>query len=231
MQKLVGSRVLVWKHALAHVIQQLRNTLPVHVGGHYVGELIFLCLLSTPIAIIVALFIGLAGWFWGGSVAGLWTAAITGTATMVLLPLYIRVSCGPNTRVECERCITEEWSQRRGRNATREKRKHTRYQVDLLGTFSSGNIAGCAVVKDLSAGGCRVMSQVPIDRDERIGLLIKLPSREAPLKVARAMVGWSRGDEAGVEFLGMDQEERHSLSDLISQLSMVASSEARPMFG
>jgi PilZ domain len=231
MQRQIEPRVLVWKRPMSLVIQRLRNNMTVHIVEHYVSELIFLSLFMTPIAFIVALIIGLGSWFWKGLVAGLWTTAVAGTATMVFLPLYIRVSCGPNTRVECERCITEEWSQRRGRNATREKRKHTRYQVDLLGTFSCGNITGCGVIKDLSAGGCRVMSQVPIDRDERIELLIKLPSREAPLKVARAVVRWCRGDEAGVEFLGMDRDARHSLSDLISQLSMVASSEARPVLG
>src|SRR5512146_856248 len=226
-----GRRGLVWNHALSHVLQRLQTHVTVHVGGHYVFELLFLVLLMTPVAITVAVFSDLAAWLSAGRAVGLWAAAGAGTATLVFLPLYIRASCGPNTQVDCEQCIAQEMSRRLEREVTQEKRKHPRYLVDLPGTFSCGTITGCGVIKDLSAGGCRVLSQVPIDRDERMELLIKLPSREAPLKVARAVVRWCRGEEAGVEFLGMDQEAWHSLSDLISQLSMVVSSEARPVLG
>lgn len=104
----------------------------VHVGKHFSFELISLFLLTTPVAIIVAIFIGLAGGLLGEWVVGLWTAAIAGMATLVLVPIYIRVSRGPNTQVNCADCITQELSHRLERTGIREKRKHTRYQVDVL---------------------------------------------------------------------------------------------------
>lgn len=234
MQNQMASSFVVSKRAMSLVLQRLRTKVTVHVGKHVALELLFLALATTPLAIIVAVVSGLAGWLLGGWADGLWTAAIAGMTILVLAPLYIRLSCGPDTRIDCAECFRRKSSpvhHRLERNGTWDQRKHPRYQVDLSGTFSGDHRTGSAVVKDLSAGGCRLMSHVPIERDERIELRINLPSRDAPLKVARAIVRWCRGDTVGVEFLGMEREDRDALSHLMSTFGLHASGEARPVFG
>jgi hypothetical protein len=94
---------LVSKRAWLDVIKPT-TTVAAHDLEHLPSGWLVLSLLIAPLAIVLALVIGLASWILGGVGAGLWAAGITSWATIVIAPIYIRASCGPDTRVGCRKC-------------------------------------------------------------------------------------------------------------------------------
>lgn len=78
--------------------------LTAHNVNHVLCELMFLSLLICPFAIVLTVVVGLLSWTLGGVAAGLRASGITWGATMVLVPIVIRICCGPDTRVGCEDC-------------------------------------------------------------------------------------------------------------------------------
>jgi|SRR5712692_234375 len=73
---------------------------------------------------------------------------------------------------------------------TVEQRKHRRHPVNIQGVYSSGSVqVREAVVLDLSMGGCRVASTIPMPPDTVIQLQIR-PHQAAPIYVPSAIVRW-----------------------------------------
>ena len=73
-------------------------------------------------------------------------------------------------------------------------------------------------IGNLSEGGCRVESNIPVDTGVICQLLMELPGTRGPLKVSQASVRWAKGNVCGIEFLRLDQEEQEFLTRLIGQL-------------
>ncbi|HMF85715.1 MAG TPA: PilZ domain-containing protein, partial [Nitrospiraceae bacterium] len=66
---------------------------------------------------------------------------------------------------------------------TVEQRKHRRHSINFQGIYSSGSVQiKEAVVLDLSMGGCRVSSPIPLPPDTTIELQIR-PHQAAPIYV------------------------------------------------
>ena len=96
-------------------------------------------------------------------------------------------------------------------------RKHARYRVEYLGSFSGERISAQGVILDLSLAGSRARSSFALKKDVCIGVLIHVPRYEHPLHVGRAVVRWSKGQEFGMEFIHMDPEDQQRLHQLIRQ--------------
>ena len=192
-----------------------------HHVKHLLSEVVVLGALVFPFAMALAALAGLASWMMGGQPSGLRASWITWCATMGAVPLFLRLSCGPDTRVICDRCLTASrrnpWHQQA---VPRERRRHARYRVDLPATFSNERTCGFGMIADVSAGGCRIESQVPIAPGEVGQLLIELPDCPAPLKVSQALVRWVRGQEYGIEFLRMEPDDEGWLTRLIGHISI-----------
>ena len=73
---------------------------------------------------------------------------------------------------------------------TVEQRKHRHHPFNFQGVYSSGSVqVREAVVLDLSMGGCRVASTIPMPPDTAIQLQIR-PHQAAPfMSTARSCVG------------------------------------------
>jgi len=93
---------------------------------------------------------------------------------------------------------------------TVEQRKHRRHSVNFQGVFSS-------VVLDLSLGGCRVGSPIPMPADTTIHLQIR-PRQAAPIYVPSAIVRWVRGAAFGVQFQELAEHESKALTRLLLSL-------------
>ncbi|TKS59402.1 MAG: hypothetical protein EWM72_02210 [Nitrospira sp.] len=99
-----------------------------------------------------------------------------------------------------------------------EQRKHQRHPVNFQGVFSSCTVQGEeGVVLDLSLGGCRVASPIPMHSDTAIQLQIR-PRQAAPIYIPSAVVRWVRGSAFGVQFQEMAEHESKALTRLLWSL-------------
>ena len=100
-----------------------------------------------------------------------------------------------------------------------EQRKHRRHHVNFQGIYASGSVqVKEAVVLDLSMGGCRVASTIPMSPDTTIQLQIR-PNQTAPIYVPGAMVRWASGYAFGVQFQELPEHESKTLTHLLGTLS------------
>ena len=98
---------------------------------------------------------------------------------------------------------------------TGEQRKHRRHPVNFQGVNASGSVqVKEAVVLDLSMGGCRVASTIPIPPDTAIQLQIR-PHQAAPISVPSAIVRWAQGYAFGVQFQELSEHESKALTRLL----------------
>jgi len=84
----------------------------------------------------------------------------------------------------------------------RNNRKHARVAVRLKSHFSSKSqtVAGEGELRDLSPGGCRVTSSVPVAVGAELECLIFPQGAANPFNIEGATVRWSRAQEFGLSF-------------------------------
>lgn len=205
-----------------------------HNLKHLLSETLVLGALVMPFAVALAVLIGLASWIWGGHEIGVRASWIALCATMSVAPIFLRVSCGPDTRVICDHCMALRKSRlyhRCGKSVQNEHRQHPRYRVAFRATFSNDRTSGFGMIEDLSTGGCRVRSKLAITPGEFGKVSINLPDCQAPLKVSRAAVRWSMGNECGMEFIRIDPDEQVLLHRVINQIGIAKIGEAEQTVG
>jgi len=99
-----------------------------------------------------------------------------------------------------------------------EQRKHRRHHVNFQGIYSSSSVqVKEAIVLDLSIGGCRVASTIPMPPDTAIQLQIR-PHQAAPIYVPSAIVRWASGYAFGVQFRELPEHESKALTRLLWSL-------------
>jgi hypothetical protein len=103
-----------------------------------------------------------------------------------------------------------------------EQRRHPRYLVDLPATFFNDRTSGFVKVGNISAGGCRLASHVILSSGDVGQLLIEVPGGTASLKISEAVVRWVIGNECGLQFIDLDQEDRQGLHQFTNQLALGA---------
>lgn len=101
---------------------------------------------------------------------------------------------------------------------TVEQRKHRRHPVNFQGIYSSGSVqVRDAIVLDLSMGGCRVASTIPMPPDTAIQLQIR-PRQTSLIYVPSAVVRWASGYAFGVQFQELPERESKALTQLLESL-------------
>lgn len=90
------------------------------------------------------------------------------------------------------------------------QRKHNRFNVELLVSFSSEEGEGEGRVVDISYGGCAMESNTPVRTGDFLTLFIILPTGVRPITVGVAAVRWANTSRQGIEFIrmGPDQQDR-----------------------
>ena len=96
-----------------------------------------------------------------------------------------------------------------------EQRSYDRVGAEFAASISGSSYRAQGTVLNLSMLGCRCRATVVVQQGDRVGLLIHVPRYQHPLYVALAEVRWSQGQEFGVEFIHMELEDRHRLSEVI----------------
>ena len=71
------------------------------------------------------------------------------------------------------------------------------------------------LILNLSTSGCRGSSEAMIRQDALLRVVIDVPPLLAPIQVDRAIIRWSRGNEFGLEFVGISFEDQQRLHGLV----------------
>jgi len=115
-------------------------------------------------------------------------------------------------------------ARREAPTATKEQRRHVRHVVKLPATFAKGRASGYAIIENVSHGGCKIRTRLAVARGDSGSLLINLPGCHAPVTVSTALVRWVRGNQCGIEFIGIDPHDRGLLDQATTRLSVHSSS-------
>ncbi|NOS80237.1 MAG: PilZ domain-containing protein [Nitrospira sp.] len=102
---------------------------------------------------------------------------------------------------------------------TVDRRATPRLRVQFRTTFSSSTKReGTGVMLDLSSGGCRVESPVPVEPGVLLELRIYAPDVEWPLVIEAANVQWVSGQTFGLAFFRITETEQQRLGEVIEDL-------------
>jgi hypothetical protein len=109
--------------------------------------------------------------------------------------------------------------QEKGRGAvavehTRERRVVVKAPVSFEGKSGTGR----GTTFNLSLSGCALESRAGVKMDATIKLNLHIPTDKKPVKVVRAKVTWTAGNDVGVEFLDMNETGKTRLRGYLDQL-------------
>lgn len=103
---------------------------------------------------------------------------------------------------------------------TVDRRATPRLRVQFRTTFSTAsNKEGLGVTLDLSSGGCRVESPVPVEPGLLLELRIYAPNVEWALMIEAASVQWVSGQTFGLAFFRITEPEQQRLGQVIEDLT------------
>ena len=102
---------------------------------------------------------------------------------------------------------------------TEDRRATPRLHVQFRTTFSaSSTLEGTGIMLDLSTGGCRIESPVPVEPGVSLELRIYAPDIEWPLMIEAASVQWVSGQTFGLAFFRVTETEHQRLGQVIREL-------------
>ncbi len=102
---------------------------------------------------------------------------------------------------------------------TEDRRATPRLRVQFRTTFSSSTKKeGAGVMLDLSSGGCRVESPIPVEPGLLLELRIYAPDVEWPLMIEAANVQWVSGQTFGLAFFRITETEQQRLGQVSEDL-------------
>lgn len=101
-------------------------------------------------------------------------------------------------------------------DATLLERRGRRLHIDCrLFFFGENEFEGEAKVLDISTNGCQASSQVAVEVGMQLRLSIFLGDQKWPLRIDQAIVRWVRGQNFGLEFIGIRLAQRERLRAMI----------------
>ena len=97
-------------------------------------------------------------------------------------------------------------------------RSYSRFPVECPIYFLGDRFLGKGTVLDLSRVGWRVDGDHVVQAGIHVALRVFLPDQDSPVRIDRAAVRWSRGQEFGLEIMLMQPQEKARLRRFISGL-------------
>ena len=96
--------------------------------------------------------------------------------------------------------------------------RERRVRIQAPVSFEGKSGTGRGTTFNLSLGGCALEGGACVNMDSTIKLNLHIPSDKKPVKVGRAKVIWTAGEDFGVEFLNMDETGKVRLQRYIEGL-------------
>ena len=103
---------------------------------------------------------------------------------------------------------------------TEDRRIAPRLRVQFRTTFCAAHtLEGSGIILDISMGGCRVESSVPVTPGISLELRIHAPNLEWPLMVEEASVRWVSAQTFGLAFNKIKETEQQRLDKVIQTVA------------
>ena len=99
-----------------------------------------------------------------------------------------------------------------------ERRVQPRFTTQLRSTFSGGQ-EGHGRTLDISIGGCKVESEMPVTVGHSFECRLHVPGLDWPLRIEEATVRWVEGNIFGIAFTHLRSEELAKLQTVLARLS------------
>ena len=109
-----------------------------------------------------------------------------------------------------------------------ERRKHPRILTpssallsfkDYIDPFQSEDRAeGDGTLLELSLGGCRLLTDIPLEIGKRYHLIMQVSKKSHPIIVEAAVVQWIQGNICGLKFTSMQSIHESHLRELLLEL-------------
>lgn len=95
-------------------------------------------------------------------------------------------------------------------------------------SFEGKSGTGRGTTFNLSLGGCALEGSSNVKMDATIKMNLHIPTDKKPVRVGRAKVIWTAGEDFGVEFLNMDQTGKTRLQHYIEGVQKKVPQRRKP---
>ena len=99
-----------------------------------------------------------------------------------------------------------------------EKRQQPRFTSQFRSTFSGGQREGQGRTLDLSTGGCKIETDMPVVVGASFECRIYVPGLDWPLRIEEAQVRWVKSKIFGAQFTKIHPDEEAKLKQVIANL-------------
>lgn len=99
-----------------------------------------------------------------------------------------------------------------------ERRVQPRFTTQFRSTFSGQRQEGQGRTLDISAGGCKIESEMTVERGGKFECRLHVPGLDWPLRIDEATVRWVEGNTFGIGFTRIAPEELHNLQTVLKKL-------------
>jgi PilZ domain len=100
-----------------------------------------------------------------------------------------------------------------------EKRQQPRFTSQFRSTFSGGQREGQGRTVDLSSGGCKIETDLPLIVGTAVECRIYVPGLDWPLRIDEAQVRWVKAETFGIQFTKIQPAEEAKLKQVIANLN------------
>ena len=100
-----------------------------------------------------------------------------------------------------------------------EQRQQPRFTSQFRSIFSGGQQEGQGRTLDLSAGGCRIETDLPVTVGAAFECRIYVPGLDWPLRIDEAQVRWVKAGTFGIQFTKIQPDEEAKLERVIASLN------------
>ncbi len=100
-----------------------------------------------------------------------------------------------------------------------EKRQQPRFTSQFRSIFSGGQREGQGRTLDLSTGGCKIETDLPVVVGDAFECRIYIPGLDWPLRIDEAQVRWVKARTFGIQFTKIQPDEEAKLKRVIASLN------------
>ncbi len=99
-----------------------------------------------------------------------------------------------------------------------ERRVQPRFTAQFRSTFSGNKQEGKGRTVDISAGGCKIESEMKVEQGAKFECRLHIPGLDWPLRVDEAIVRWVGTNSFGLAFSRMAPDELVKLTSVLTDL-------------
>jgi len=99
-----------------------------------------------------------------------------------------------------------------------ERRVQPRFTTQFRSTFSGQRQEGQGRTLDISAGGCKIESEMKVERGAKFECRLHVPGLDWPLRIDEATVRWVDSNTFGIGFTRISPDELRKLQTVLKKL-------------